>query len=132
MAEEVRLSLPAMPDALRVARVTAAGLASRLGFSYDEIEDLRLAIDEMGFALVGVRGRSGTVHLRYVVDGETLEAEGRYRAVNGAELGPAPLLGTTELSGRILDALVDDYGVRNDNGQLPAMWLRKRRAPLPR
>src|ERR1700757_1797194 len=60
-ADEVRLVVPARPEFLRLARVTAAGLAGRLGFSYDEIEDLRLAIDELCFGLTGPTRRPGTV-----------------------------------------------------------------------
>ena len=47
-----------MPEFLRLARVTAAGLAGRLGFSFDEVEDLRLAIDELCFGLTGPIGSS--------------------------------------------------------------------------
>src|SRR3954470_14175916 len=65
-SDEVRLAVPAMPEFLRLARVTASGPASRLGFSFDEVEDLRLAIDELCYALIG-RGRPGMVQLRYVV-----------------------------------------------------------------
>ena len=42
--DEVNLAVPAMPEFLRLVRVTAAGLGSRLGFSYDQVEDLRLAM----------------------------------------------------------------------------------------
>ncbi|MBA2438406.1 MAG: anti-sigma B factor RsbW, partial [Acidimicrobiia bacterium] len=58
--EQVRLVMPATPELLRVARLTAAGLASRLGFSFDEVEDVKIAVDELCFALVGTKGREGT------------------------------------------------------------------------
>ncbi len=49
---EVLLRLPGEPAFLRVARVTASGLASRMGFSMDEVDDLRLAVDELCRPLV--------------------------------------------------------------------------------
>src|SRR2546425_981063 len=49
MSDEVRLAVPATPEFVRLARVTAAGLASRLGFTFDDVDDLRLAIDELCF-----------------------------------------------------------------------------------
>src|SRR5438270_9637301 len=58
---EVRLSIPASPEFLRLARLAAAGLASRMGFTCDEVEDLRIAIDELCFSLVGKPGRPGTI-----------------------------------------------------------------------
>src|SRR5262249_10997893 len=76
-ADEVRLVVPALPEFLRLARVTAAGLAGRLGFSYDEVEDLRLAIDELCFGLTGPTGRHGTVELRYLIVDEGLVVEGQ-------------------------------------------------------
>ena len=120
-SDEVRLAVPAMPEFLRLARVTASGLASRLGFSFDEVEDLRLAIDELCYSLIG-RGRAGTVELRYVVLPEALEVEGR-GAFDGG--GPQPVL--TELSERILDALVDEHELSADGGG-PRFRLLKRRS----
>jgi len=119
-SDEVRLAVPAMPEFLRLARVTASGLASRLGFSFDEVEDLRLAIDELCYSLIG-RGRDGTVLLRYVVLPEALEVEGRGQFSNGSA---APVL--SELSVRILDALVDEHEVSAD-GEGPRFRLLKRR-----
>ena len=50
---DVRLVVPAAPEYLRLVRLTAAGLASRLGFTFDEVEDLRIAVDELCFHLLG-------------------------------------------------------------------------------
>src|SRR5438105_4409823 len=62
---EVRLLVPAMPEFIRLARLAAAALASRKGFTYDEVEDLRIAIDELCFTLVGTAGRDGVLVLQY-------------------------------------------------------------------
>jgi hypothetical protein len=61
--EEIRLIVPAEPAFSRVARVAAGGLAARLGFSYDEIEEVRLAVAEAWAATVGTEPRPGEVHL---------------------------------------------------------------------
>ncbi len=51
--DHVRLSLPARHEYARIARIGMAALALRLGFSYREIEDLRLAVDETLIFLLG-------------------------------------------------------------------------------
>ncbi len=123
--DEVRLAVPAMPEFLRLARVTAAGLASRLGFSFDEVEDLRLAIDELCYGLTGSTGRSGTVHVRYLLGTDTLvvEGEGHFDSV----ARPEPL---SELSKVILTALVDEHelGIGPDG---PTFRLLKRHHGTP-
>lgn len=43
---QARLILPAQPEFVGVARLTIAGLATRLGFDYDQVEDIRLALAE--------------------------------------------------------------------------------------
>ncbi len=100
---EVRLAVPAQPEYLRMTRILAAGVASRLGFTFDEVEDLRIAIDELCFSLVGARGREGTVTLRYrlLPDGLVVEGEGHF--TDGAH---EPLL--SPLSMQILGAVVDE------------------------
>jgi anti-sigma regulatory factor (Ser/Thr protein kinase) len=121
--EEVRLTMPAVPQLLRVARLTAAGLANRLGFSYDEIEDVKIAVDELCFVLVGSKGRSGTLSLTYVLDQNNLSIEG-VGDFGATAVDPAP----SELSAQILSAVVDEHEVARDGGEV-RFRLVKRRAP---
>ena len=107
---EVHLELPAPPEFVRLARVTATGLASRAGFSIDEVEDLRLAIDELCFTLIGSKGREGRLELRYRLDGTELEVHG---SLDGENL-EAPHL--SDWSDQILDALVDEHEVGRNLG----------------
>ncbi len=129
--DEVRLAVPATPEFLRLARVTASGLASRLGFTYDEVEDLRLAIDELCFILIGSRGRAGSVELRYAMVSGALEVEG-VGSFTDADSNGHGLDNSTEMvlaafSQQILSALLDDYAVfRNDEGKLCFRLLKRR------
>lgn len=42
----VEIRVPAKPQYVGVARLTISGLASRVGFTYDDIEDLKIASSE--------------------------------------------------------------------------------------
>ena len=107
---EVHLALPATPEFVRVARVTATGLASRAGFSIDEVEDLRLAIDELCFTLIGSKGREGRLELQYRLDGSALEIRGSIACADT----DVPHL--SDWSNKILDALVDEHEVGRTPG----------------
>lgn len=117
--DEVRLAVPAKPEFLGLARVTAAGLASRLGFTFDQVEDLRLAIDEMCFGLTGSKGRDGILEVRFVLSPEGLTVEGKGQF---ALPGPVHL---SELSEVILDALVDEHSM-SDGADGPHFSLMKK------
>ena len=118
--DEVRLSMPASPHLLRVARLTAAGLAGRLGFSFDEIEDVKIAVDELCFAVVGSKGRPGTLTLRYVLHADSLTIEGSGPGDGGP--GPEP----TEFSSQILNAVVDEHALSQEGDELRFRLLKRR------
>ncbi|MDP9441228.1 MAG: hypothetical protein M3P34_03395 [Actinomycetota bacterium] len=121
MPDEVQLVMPADPEFLRLARVTAMGLASRLSFTIDDIDDLRIAIDELVFGLIGTRGRPGRVTMRYALLAEGLEVRG-----TGAFDDGLPTPGLTELSELILNAVTDEHELSAD-GPSPTFRLLKRR-----
>lgn len=119
--EEVRLVLPALPAYVRLARLTATGLASRVGFSYDEVEDLRIAVDELCYLLVGAQGRPGTITLTFSMDSVGLVVAGEGRAGGGrAEFA--------ELSEQILAAIVEDGDVTRGDGTIAFRMARHRQS----
>jgi hypothetical protein len=117
-ADEVRLVVPARPELMRLARVTAAGLAGRLAFTYAEIEDIRLAIDQTFFGLTGPSGRAGTVKVVFRVAPDELEVAG-----SGGGGSERPFTAQSDrglegslnpLSDIVLDALVDEHEFGRD------------------
>jgi len=103
-SDQVRLTLPARPEFVRLARLVTAGLASRLGFSYDEVEDLRIAVDELCYLLVGAHGHEGDVVLTFSTSGQLLDVVGEGRPASDEPLSP--------FSERILDAVVESYEIQ--------------------
>ena len=124
----VDLSIPVRADLVVLARLAAATLASRVGFGVEDIEDLRLAVEELCLSLVGSGDDDGRLHLNYECDGDAITVTCRYEA-DGAPSGSRR--GTADdLSLRILDALVDDHG-HELRDRRPSAWLFKRRSDAP-
>jgi serine/threonine-protein kinase RsbW len=123
-ADVVSLSLPARAELLALARLTVATVASRAGFDVEEIEDLRLAIDELCTPLTPPDSAGGVLHLRFSFAPGVLEVRCRAEARTQPDRS-APF--DRELSDRLLDALVDEHG-RADSPDGES-WLCKRREP---
>jgi len=43
---QVTLRIPSLAEFVAVARLTVAGIASRMGFSYDAVDDIKVAVGE--------------------------------------------------------------------------------------
>jgi len=94
----VEFSFPADPLYVRVARLVTGDMAERSGFSVDELDDVRLAVDEMCAILIS--GEGAPLQLRMqAVDGElVIEA-----TTPSARAPTSP----SDLSEMLLRALVD-------------------------
>jgi anti-sigma regulatory factor (Ser/Thr protein kinase) len=134
MSDVVELTIPVRSDLLVLARLTAAALASRADFGIEDIEDLRLVVEELCLSVVG-NETNGTIHLQYTRDdglitvGCSLSREG---GSDGRADGPAdgPADGEANaMSLRIIEALVDEYG-ENMVADRRQAWIRKRRSKV--
>jgi serine/threonine-protein kinase RsbW len=71
--DAVDLRVPADPAYLAVVRTATAGLATRLNFTLDEIEDLRIAVDEACSLLLAGRAHPGrTLNASFSVGNGTI------------------------------------------------------------
>jgi serine/threonine-protein kinase RsbW len=120
--DEVVLTLPAAPEFVRLARLTCAGLATRIGMGYDEVEDLRIAVGEACSLLIGAGGRAGTLTLSFAILPDTVAI-----AIAGDLAGAADPDVDSVLSDQILDAVVDEHTVDLD---ADTVWISKRHRAL--
>lgn len=63
--ESIRLTVPATSAAVRITRAGAAALATRAGFTYREVEQLRLAVGEAAALLAPDAGGDGQLAVTY-------------------------------------------------------------------
>lgn len=75
-AETVQLLIPCRPEYVGVARLAVLGIASRMPFSYDEVEDVRLAVGEACTHAIERAGNGrATIRINSVVDSHALTIE---------------------------------------------------------
>ncbi|MEV4542843.1 ATP-binding protein [Micromonospora echinaurantiaca] len=82
----VHLTVPADGGYLGVLRTATAGLAARLQFALDEIEDLRIAVDEACAMLLAIATRDAELDCRFAVTEDALTVEVTVPTVRGAGL----------------------------------------------
>jgi len=99
----VRLLIPSSVRHLRLARVTASTMASDLSFDLQDIEDLRVAVDELSALLIEDCPPDAVLELKFdAVDGG-LRINGRIEAAGL----PAPTL--HPVARELLELVADDY-----------------------
>ena len=71
-SDRVVLSVPARGEYARTVRLVAAELATRIGMSIDEVDDVRLAVEE-AFVYATQAAEIETVTCAFELDGSSLE-----------------------------------------------------------
>lgn len=102
----VRLTIPARSRYLRLARLTAAGIAGDLGFSLQGIEDLRVAIDEVCALVIHGCAEGAQLELVYETDGDKLLIEGSCLGAPNAMAEIHPV------ARELLEMTADEYDIR--------------------
>ena len=105
MRDSITLSIPAKPDYLVTARLTASSVASRMGFDLNDIEDIKTAVAEC-LLIVMAAQKSKEIVMTLINDDGSLVIE-----VEGVA-GKAPESeyekGDGSLSRYLIEALADE------------------------
>jgi serine/threonine-protein kinase RsbW len=120
--DAVEIKLPADSAYLSVLRTATAGLAARLDFTLDEIEDLRIAVDEACAMLLPHAIEMAALTCRFQLSPETLEVTVTIPTTRGQE----PERDT--FSWTVLSALAGEVDTGHDDDRQVWIRLRKRRS----
>ncbi len=110
--ETISIKIPASPEYLQVVRLVAAGLASRLSFTLEDIEDLKIAVDELSAYITGAHGRSGTLAVSFTLDGDRIRIRGVGEYTESYEVRTD----LTEFSRMILETVADSAELSASDG----------------
>jgi serine/threonine-protein kinase RsbW len=116
--DRVEMTIPARAEYVAVIRLVTAGIAGRMSFSFDDIEDLKIAVGEVCTAAVLAGGPA--VQLRFDIGGDELKirvAHGGKARRDRSQEG--------ELGRFLVRCLVDRVRTETD-GPWHVTWLTKR------
>jgi len=98
----LQLVLPPDPRLLRVLRLVASGVASLADLDLTAVEEVRVAVDELGATLIAA-STGGSIEITFDLTPTNLSVEGRTPLVDGAEFKVDPL------TDRILDVVATSH-----------------------
>ncbi len=120
----VCLRLPALGAYLSVLRTATAGLASRLDFTIDDIEDLRIAVDEACAMLLTQAVPGADLDCTFELTADTIAVSVAVLTLDGEEPSRDTFAWT------VLTALAGEVDSSVDSDSRVTLSLRKRRADL--
>jgi serine/threonine-protein kinase RsbW len=118
---EIRLSVPARADYVHVLRSVVASVAAKLDFSYDDIEDLRLAVDEACAYLIALRDGPQVLTLSITPHDHTVDV---LASVEGEDSASNRNGAQTSMVWHLLGALTDEARFEELSGQ-PGIRFKK-------
>lgn len=116
----VELQVPASSAYLTVLRTTAARLAARIAFTLDDIEDLRIAVDEAGAMLLPLATTGSNMHCSFQLHTDILDV------VVSVPAARTDLPSRDSFSWTVLSALAGEVHSRAEDGRVSIMLRKKR------
>ncbi|HEX5944801.1 MAG TPA: ATP-binding protein [Acidimicrobiales bacterium] len=119
-AGSIELSLPADSRYMRLARLMASGVATTAGLPLEEVEDFRIAVDELCATLIEM-GDGEPLRLVFDVADDAVIVRATARMGVDAVIDDERLM----LSRQILDVVTDGHELAQDDDRLARFTARK-------
>lgn len=127
--ELIEMKVPAKPEYVGVVRLTASGVANRVGYTYDEIEDIKVAIaeactnvvehayDDEGLISLRFRVHDQFVEFKIADDGKKVDVE-ELKKYRGPIKPDEPIQNLNEggLGLFLIETLMDNVEIKKDKG----------------
>ncbi|MBE9915213.1 anti-sigma B factor RsbW [Paenibacillus donghaensis] len=136
--QRVVITLPAQAEYVDIVRLNLYGIASKMGFSYEDIEDMKVAVSEAcnNSVLYAYGQQDGVVEVMFEVNRDVLsitvrdegESFERIASNRSATLHDKELL-DVEIGGLgfyLMEALMDDVSIENETGRGTRVIMTKR------
>jgi len=121
--DRIYLTVPAKAEYAKTVRMTAAALVSRMGMSYDEVGDVKMAAEEAFIYAVDTLAEDAEVRFTFELAQEGLEI---LVVLGGeADVSDDEVERRTSYATFILDSVVDDYELLTNESGAKTMRLHK-------
>ncbi|MCL5035959.1 MAG: ATP-binding protein [Chloroflexi bacterium] len=118
------IQLPANPEYVLIVRLAVSGLANRLDFPYEEIEDIKLAVSEACNSIIAGSPPGSLILVECDSDGKTFEILVKTQSVDENDGALVP--GSEQDMGlHIIRALMDDMEYLAKPGSGAVIRIRK-------
>ena len=123
MNDAITLTIPAKPDYLLTARLTASSVASRMGFDINDVEDIKTAAAEC-ILIIMHQQKYGAVSL------EVINSEDMIKIQVGGVEGAVPDIDIktddSSLSRYLIEALADESSFEEEDGEISRIIFTKK------
>lgn len=119
--DKIELILPFKAEYVSIARLTASGVANRMGFNIETIEDIKVAVAEVCNKLVNIGSESaGNYNITFKITGDKLKIE-----FDSGDKSLKCIFSDDEeqLGIAIIDALMDEVEFCNEGNYVISMSI---------
>lgn len=134
-SDYIEMTVPAKPDYVGVVRLTISGLANRMGFAFDEIEDIKIAVSEAvtnvvnhayadgekGQVRIGCNIFDDSIEITVVDQGKSFDVESISKNLGPVDGKSVDQLNEGGLGLFLIDTLMDKVEISSEAGVVVMM-----------